>query len=553
MGKTKKEGVYFLPLGGADEIGMNMYAYGSKGKWIVVDAGYGFLNDDYPGMDMCFASPEFLEQFQDDIEGLFITHGHEDHMGAVAQVWPVLQCPIYATPFAMGLIKERLKEYNLLQGPDLRVVSPGDVIKTKAFSVEFVPLVHSVPETCGLYIKTGSIKIFHATDWRFDDGLMPMLPTAWKRLEEIGREGVTLFVGDTTNIGIDLAQPSEYDIRQNLLEMIPKIEGGLIVTCFASNLMRLESIILAAERAGRTPITIGKTLINNINLAKECGYFADLPKTFRPEQTQGITADKALYICTGSQGNYRSALSVIAKGESKYVKLSDQDTIIFSSKIIPGNEQKIENLQEKMRAKGVKIITEDTCQVHTSGHCSKQEIEKMYELLKPLIVFPVHGDRTGIEEHCQFALQHGIKQICSAQNGDLFILEKDKIVKEEEVASEIMGIDRGRVVSLTSEVIRRRKQIAYNCCMFISVVITADNKVADLQVSSPDILEEKDWIELIEKGKEDLIGHINQKLAEAGTVNTSVQDHIKGRIRRYILKNTDVKPLTILHIYKIQS
>lgn len=550
MEKTKKEGLYFLPLGGADEIGMNMYAYGCNGKWIVVDAGFGFLNDEYPGMDMCFASPEFLEEFQGDVEGLFITHAHEDHMGAVAQIWPALQCPIYATPFAMALIKERLKEYQLANAPELKIVKPGETVLTDTLSVEFVPLVHSVPETCGLYIKTPYANIFHATDWRFDDGCLPMIPTGRKRLEEIGKEGVTMFVADTTNISVEKMQPSEAEIRQNLLNLIPTIEGGLIVTCFASNLMRLESVVLAAEKAGRTPVTMGKTLVNNIKIARECGYFTDLPKTYKPEQTQGITQDKALYICTGSQGNYRSALSMIAKGESKYVTLGDTDTIIFSSKIIPGNEQKIENLQEKMRQKGVKVITEDMMNVHTSGHCSRQEIKQMYDILKPQIVFPVHGDKQGIENHCRFALDNGINQVCSAKNGDMFLIRGGRIEKEEEVCAETLGLDRGRVVSLTSELLRKRKQIAYNCSMFISVVVSKDNKVADLQISSPDILEEQDWQALIESGKEKLVEQINKKLQEAGGLTLSVKDVIRARIRRFVFKNTDVKPLTVMHVYQ---
>lgn len=550
MKKTRKEGLYFLPLGGADEIGMNMYAYGCNGKWIVVDAGFGFLNDEYPGMDMCFASPEFLEEFQGDVEGLFITHAHEDHMGAVAQIWPALQCPIYATPFAMALIKERLKEYQLANAPELKIVKPGGTVQTDTFSVEFVPLVHSVPETCGLYIKTPYANIFHATDWRFDDGCLPMIPTDRKRLEEIGKEGVTMFVADTTNISVEKMQPSEAEIRQNLLNLIPTIEGGLIVTCFASNLMRLESVVLAAEKAGRTPVTMGKTLVNNIKIARECGYFTDLPKTYKPEQTQGITQDKALYICTGSQGNYRSALSMIAKGESKYVTLGDTDTIIFSSKIIPGNEQKIENLQEKMRQKGVKVITEDMMNVHTSGHCSRQEIKQMYDILKPQIVFPVHGDKQGIENHCRFALDNGINQVCSAKNGDMFLIRGGRIEKEEEVCAETLGLDRGRVVSLTSELLRKRKQIAYNCSMFISVVVSKDHKVADLQISSPDILEEQDWQALIESGKENLVEQINKKLQEAGGLTSGVKDVIRARIRRFVFKNTDVKPLTVMHVYQ---
>jgi ribonuclease J len=551
MTHNAKKGMYFLPIGGADEIGMNMYAYGCDGKWIVVDAGYGFLNDDYPGMDMCYASPAFLESFQEDIEGLFITHGHEDHMGAVAQIWPSLKCPIYATTFAMGLIYARLKEYHLEKEPELINVAPGEVIHTSAFAVEFVPLAHSVPQTCGLYIKTPHASVFHATDWRFDDGRMPMLQTAFKRLEEIGREGVSMFVADSTNIRVDHQQPSEMYIRESLFGLVPQIQGGLLATCFASNLMRLESLVWAAYKAGRTPVLVGKSLVNNYRIAKSCGYFENMPQVFLPDAVQGISSDKALYICTGSQANYRSALTTIVKDESRYIKLCADDTVIFSSKIIPGNEEKIEQMQEKMREKGVRVITDAMQLVHTSGHCSKEEIKKMYELLKPSIVFPVHGDRSFVTEHCEFALQNGIKEACCAQNGDLFWLENDHIEKIEEVASDTMGVDRGRCISLSSEVVRRRKQIAYNCSLFISLVVTADNQVADLQISSADILDSADWKILVERYHDELVEMCRQKLNEAGGLTTSAQELIRGKIRRLVFKETGTKPLTIMHVYQI--
>jgi ribonuclease J len=547
------DGLYFVPIGGADEIGMNMYAYGSNGKWIVVDVGYGFLNDDYPGMDMCYASPAFLESFQEDIEALFITHGHEDHMGAIAQVWPALKCPVYATPFAMGLIRERLKEYHLEHEPELNVVEPGERVKTERFDVEFVPLAHSVPQTCGLYIKTAHGNVFHATDWRFDDGRTEMLVTDMRRLEEIGQEGVTMFVADSTNIRVEKPQPSEMYIRESLLGLIPQIQGGLIVTCFASNLMRLESMVLAADKAGRTPVILGKTMVNNFRIAKECGYFKDLPPVYKPEQVQGLTSDKALYICTGSQANYRSALTSIVKGESRYLTLSADDTVIFSSKIIPGNEEKIEQMQEKMREKGVTVITDRMQLVHTSGHCSKEEIQRMYALLKPQIVFPVHGDRSFVTEHCDFARQNGIKESCCAKNGDVFLLENGHIEKIEEIASETMGVDRGRCVSLTSDLVRRRKQIAYNCSLFITLVVSADNRAADLQLTSPDILETDEWNALIDTAKEDLIAECNEKLHQSGGLTETAQDLIRGRIRRFVFKETGTKPLTVMHVYKIPS
>lgn len=549
MSETPKQGLYFIPLGGADEIGMNMYAYGSNGKWIVVDAGYGFLNDDYPGMDMCYASADFFDDYKDDIEGLFITHAHEDHMGAVAHIWPHLKCPVYGTPFALKLIEERLAEYQMEQNVPLKSVMPSETVCTTEFEVRFIALVHSVVETCGLFIKTAYGNVFHATDWRFDDHKLEMLPTGYADLEQAAQDGVTMFVCDSTNVCLEKRQPSEYNIRQSLMEKIPQIKGGLIATCFASNIMRLESLILAADQAGRTPILIGRTLKTNIKAAKECGYLKDAPRTYTPETAQGITNDKALYICTGSQANYRSALRIIANGESKYVKLSKDDTIIFSSKIIPGNEEKIEHMQEQMLEQGVHVMTTETDLVHTTGHASKEELKKMYEILKPQIVFPVHGDKRFIREHKRFALSCGIDQVESGQNGDVFKILNGKIFKEEELCCDIMGVDRGRSVSLNSKLVQNRKKIAYNCSLFVSIVVDSQYKLKDFQISSLDILEEDDFKLLAEKIKEKLTPTI-ESILDKQKLNKSSQENIRSKIRKAVYSATDIKPVTILHIYQ---
>ena len=550
MANFEQQGVYFIPIGGADDIGMNMFAYGSNGKWIIIDAGYGFLNDDYPGMDMCYAWSDFLTDFAQDIEGLFITHAHEDHMGAIAHIWPYIKCPIYGTDFTLGLIKERLKEYNLADDVELICVNQTMKVKLQEFELEFIQLVHSVPQTCGLFIQTKQQNIFHATDWRFDDAKTKMLNNPVEQLKLIAKNGIDLFVCDSTNVLVDTHQCSEYDIRQSLCKLIPQIKGGLIVTCFASNLMRLESLLIAADIAQRTPVLMGKTLLTNMRIAKECGYLQDTPAAYSVEQVQGISSDKALYICTGSQANYRSALSQIAKDENKYVKLDSNDTIIFSSKIIPGNEVKIEKMQEQMAEKGVKIITEETDLVHTSGHASKEELEMMYQILKPKIVFPVHGDKRFIREHKRFALSCGVNDVCSGKNGDVFVLKNGKIEKTEEILCDVMGVDRGRTVSLNSELIKTRKRIAYNCSMFISAVISKDLELKDLQITSVDILEEAKWKELSEEIKSIVTPLINSKIKECRCINSQVTDFIKGHIRKRVLKATDIKPLTLLHIYQ---
>ena len=540
-----------MPLGGADDIGMNMYMYAVDGKIIVVDAGYGFLMDNFPGMELAYASPEFLEEYKDDVVGLFITHGHEDHMGAIAQIWPKLQCPVYGMDFSLGLIRERLDEFKMSDQVPLVSVNNNRTVEVENFSVEFIDIAHTVPQTCVLGIRTKYGNVLHATDWRFDDEALAMIPTNFKALKKIADEGVSMLVCDSTNVLIDKKSPSELEVRENLIKLIPQLEGGVIVTCFASNLMRLESLIMAAAAANRTPVIVGRTLVTNIKIAKECGYLADVPQVFTIEQAKDIAAENALYICTGSQANYHSAMSFIANGESKYIKLDKSDTIIFSSKVIPGNEDKIERMQEKLMEQGATVITDETELVHTSGHACRGDLKKMYDLIKPEIVLPVHGEKSFIREHKRFALSCGIKEVFSARNGDMCLLKDNHIECIEQVFTDIIGWDRSRPVSLGAQVIRNRKRIAFNCSMYISAVIRG-TELLDLQMTSIDILEENEWMELSEKILAEVRPLVEKRLLTEDR-HAVLEDYIRGQIRRRVFAATDIKPVTMLNVCYLEE
>lgn len=546
MKEFSKKGIYFLPLGGADEIGMNMYVYAVDGKMIVVDCGYGFLLDEYPGMELAYASPDFLDDYRENIVGLFITHGHEDHLGAIAQIWPHLQCPVYGTDFTLGLVKSRLEEFKMADTVPLISVNKNRHISLPEFEVEFISIAHSVPQTSALAIRTKYGNILHATDWRFDDEALSMLHTDFEALKNFADEGVSMLVCDSTNVMVEQKAPSESDVRENLYKLIPQIEGGLIVTCFASNLMRLESLIMAADKAGRTPILLGRTLVENVKIAQECGYFQNVPAVHTIDDAKEIPSDKAMYICTGSQANYRSALSNIANGENKYVKPGKGDTVIFSSKMIPGNEDKIERMQDKFSEMGATVITDETDLVHTSGHANRDDLKKMYGLLKPAIVLPVHGNKKFIREHKRFALSCGIKEVFSAQNGDMCLLNENHISLLENVGFDIIGWDRNRPVSLGSQLIKNRRRIAYNCTLFISAVIK-EKKLLDLQMSSIDILEENEWNKLADEILHKVWKLVEEKL-QSESNRGKIEEFIRGQIRRRVFARTDIKPVTFLHL-----
>lgn len=548
-----KKGIYFIALGGAEEVGYNMFAYICNGKMIVVDAGFGFLRDDYPGMEMGLADTSFLEKYADDIEGMFITHGHEDHYGAIGYIFPKVYCPLYATDFTLGHIKNRLKEHHITDYSRLHSATAEPIIKLANFEVEFLSLTHSCPQSSALVIRTPYGNIFHATDWRFDDDKTPSALTNHEALTKVAQEGIDLYVGDSTNIAEEHLEPSEYEIRQNLFQLVPTLQNTITATCFASNIMRMESLILAASKANRTAILVGHSLNQNYQIAKECGYLQDCPPAFDIKDANDITDDKALYICAGSQGDYRSALSRIANGESKDIVLKAGDNIIFSSKIIPGNEEKIERMQEKLRDMNVNVISSEDYTVHASGHATPNQILEMYNILKPKVVIPVHGDKRNIRKQRKLAQENGVGEVIIAHNGDIIHYIDNNAVINGEVFTRKLGVDRKQLVALDSQLVKNRRRIAYNCSVFISCVFDKNWHLRDLQISSLDILEETDFNVL----RDEIIAGINddiaKELVKLNFKENAVKEYLAARIRRHIFKQTDIKPVVFMHFYKESS
>lgn len=548
----RQEGFYFVALGGAEKVGMNMYAYISDGRIIVVDAGYDFLNDDFPGMELGLADPAWLESYRDCIDAMFITHSHEDHFGAIAHIWPRLRCPVYATDFTIGHILPRLREYKLENEVELISVNQNPVVKLPDFEVEYVPVVHSLPENSALRIKNKYGTVFHATDWRFDDCHIDFMKTSYDRLKQVGEQGVDLYVGDSIHMAHPVEQPSEMVIRESLIELLPKFKNTLVATCFASNVARMESLLIAAHAAGRTPVIAGMSLIQNMNIAKECGILKDVPHYVEAKQAIDIPLDKMLYICAGSQGNYRSGLTRIVNGENKDIKLGKGDAIIFSSQIIPGNEEKIERMQEKLRDAGVEVISSEEYLVHTSGHGCKDDIRRMFEMIKPKIVIPVHGDKRAIRQQKRFTeeLDCGVSQVLVVRDGDVVNVKSSHAEIVGEVPTDELGVDRKKVISLGSQLVKNRRRIAYNCSLFITAVLAEDWSVEDLQITSIDILEENDFAALADEIKADMLKAIPAEAVKVSYRAQAVKEYIAAKIRKRIFNATGIKPVTFIHFYK---
>ncbi|WP_339335189.1 ribonuclease J, partial [uncultured Maricaulis sp.] len=392
------DSLYFLPLGGSDEIGMNLnlYGYGPEGKqtWIIVDCGVTFGNLTTPGVDLIMPDPRFIEERRDNLIGMVLTHAHEDHMGAVAHLWRRLKCPIWATPFTAWLVRDRLREYGLLDEVELHEIALDSRFQLGPFDLQMVTLTHSIPEPNGIAIRTPAGMVLHTGDWKIDPAPMIGEATDIDAITAIGDEGVLAMICDSTNVFTPGESGSEGDVRDELIKVVSECKTGKVaIAAFASNVARLQSAIQAAEANGRRVCLVGRSMHRMTAAAKAVGLLQDVQDFVGEEEAAFFPAEKILYLCTGSQGEPRAALSRIAAGNHRNVTLGNEDTVIFSSRVIPGNELGIFELQNQLAERGVHILTEKNRPIHVSGHPCRDELAQMYAWAKPKVAIPVHGER----------------------------------------------------------------------------------------------------------------------------------------------------------------
>jgi ribonuclease J len=410
----------FAPLGGLGEIGMNaaLYGFGPKGKrkWILVDLGVAFAGPDLPGIDLLMPDLTFIERHKKDLLGLVITHAHEDHVGAIADLWPRLKCPVYATRFSASLLEtRRLGEPG---APDIRinVVAQGSTIQLGPFSIEFVPMSHSIPESNGLAIRTPLGTVMHTGDWKRDPTPVIGLPTDEARLRAIGDEGVLALICDSTNIMREGESPSEADVAIALKDVISQATGRVLVTTFASNVARLRSVAEAAVAAGRQVVIAGRAMERTLSVARELGYLEGVPPFLSAHAYSSLPRDKVVLLATGSQGESRAAVARIADGEHPEIKLDRGDLVIFSSRTIPGNEREVNGMINGLVTQGVKIITDRDAPIHASGHPRRGEVQRMYEWIRPQIAVPAHGEPLHLSVHGDFARAQGVPHVFTLRN-----------------------------------------------------------------------------------------------------------------------------------------
>ena len=476
-----KAELVFVPLGGTGEIGMNLNLYGfgtdEDRKWIMVDLGVTFSDGRTPGVDVIMPDPTFIEEHRQDLIAIVLTHAHEDHIGAVAHLWPKLRCPVYATPFTAELVKCKLIEAGIEQDVPLNIVDLGARFNLGPFDIEFVTLTHSIPEPNALAIRTTLGTVMHTGDWKIDSSPVIGETLDSKRLAEIGEEGVRAIVCDSTNVFTPGEAGSEADVGTSLTDLIAGLDGRVVVTTFASNVARLESIIRAAEANGRHVVLAGRSMFRVIAAARDTGHLKNLPPFVEAEDAGYLPKDKVLFLCTGSQGEPRAALARIAADTHRDIVLEEGDTVIFSSRIIPGNDVAIFEMQNDLARSGVRVITEKDHFVHVSGHPCRDELTAMYQWIKPEVAIPVHGEARHLLEHAALAKELQVPETLVIQNGDMVRLAPGTAEVVDEVPSGRVVMDGDVLVPSWDAGIQERRRLGFAGAVFVSVALNEKGAV----------------------------------------------------------------------------
>src|SRR5579871_5429820 len=450
----------FLPLGGSNEIGMNFNCYGygpaHDRKWIVVDVGVTFGDDTTPGVEIIMPDPAFIEEYADDILGVILTHAHEDHIGAMGWLWPRLKAPIYATPFTAFLLREKLRERGVMEQA----------------KITEVPLTHSIPEPNGLAIRTPLGVVLHTGDWKIDPDPLLGGVTDEAAIRRLGDEGVLAMVCDSTNVFVEGTAGSEASVRETLNHLIGSLRGKVAVACFASNVARMDSAIRAGQANGRRACLVGRSMLRMAAAAQSVGLLKGLEPFLSDAEAGRFADDDILYLCTGSQGEPRAALSRIADGTHPHVRLGPGDHCIFSSRIIPGNEVPIRNLQNKLADRGIRLYTErDHPGVHVSGHPCRDDLAEMYRWARPKIAVPTHGERRHLLEHVAFAHDLQVPQTIAPRNGDMVRLAPGRAEVIDEVPSGRLYVDGGVLTVENGEALRERRHASHSGVLTVAVVL----------------------------------------------------------------------------------
>jgi ribonuclease J len=548
-----RDELLFVPLGGAGEIGMNLNLYGYGGKWVMVDLGVTFGEDAVPGVEVVMPDPSFIVERRHDLLGLVLTRAHGDHIGAVPHLWRRLRCPIYATPFTASVLRRKLEEVGLVKEAVITEVPLSGCFSLGPFGFELVTLTHSIPEPNALAIRTPAGLVLHTGDWKFDPEPLIGAVSDETALRALGEEGVLALIGDSTNAFRAGEAGSEADVRRSLTELIGRYKNRVAVACFASNVARLESIAAAAAEHDRDVALVGRSLWRMVEAARENGYLKDTPPFVKPEEADYIPKDKLLLLCTGSQGEPRAALSRIAGDSHHQVVMEEGDAVIFSSRIIPGNEKAIFRLQDQLIRRGIEVITEEDHFVHVSGHPARDELARMYAHVRPRIAVPVHGELRHLIEHAALARNCQVPQALVVENGAVVRLGPGgdaAIIDRVPVGR--LGLDGNRLVPLDSASLRDRRRIVHQGMAVATLVADAAGSLkSDPVVSLHGLADGEHEAELIEAVKDAIRTAVEGMPAGAKRDDTAMREVARLAARKKLNTALKRKPVTEIHLVRV--
>lgn len=545
------DALYFLPLGGTGEIGMNLNLYGHKGAWLMVDLGITFADERLPGVDVLMPDPSFIEDRRDDLAGLVLTHAHEDHIGAVPYIWPLLRCPVYATRFTAALLRRKLAEFGLLDEVPLTEVPLSGSFSVGPFDIELITLTHSIPEPNAVVIRTEAGSVLHTGDWKLDPE--PLVGDNYDetRLKALAEEDVLAMVGDSTNAMVNGVAGSEAEVRNRLRDVISGLTQRVAVACFASNVARLETVIRVAEETGRRVCLLGRSMHRIVECARESGYLEGHQPFVSEDEIDYLPRNEVLLLCTGSQGEPRAALWRIARGDHPSVGLDKGDAVVFSSRVIPGNETKIFELQNALVEAGVDII--DDRSIHVSGHPGRDELIQMYQWVRPQIAVPVHGERRHLAAHAQIAKECQIPQQIVGRNGAMIQLAPGEAKIIDQVPSGRLAYEGRRLVPVNSPVIKGRQKLVFNGAAAITLVLDehgrldGEPEISTIGLFEPD--EPTDDLEEIEIAVRDAVGRLGKRDRRD---DAAVEEAAQQALRRTVNRLLGKKPVTMVHVIRFE-
>ena len=549
------DALYFVPLGGSEEFGVNLNVYACGGDFLAVDCGIGFADERMPGIDLLLPDPAFLESNRERLQGLVITHAHEDHIGAVAHLWERFKCPIYTGRFTASVLRKKLEEKNLRDVP-VHIVEPLQECNIGSFKVQCIPVSHSVPEAFSLLIETAHGRVLHSGDWNLDPRPVIGEKTSEKAFKAIGDQGVLAYIGDSTNAEVDGFSGSESDVQKGLEAEFKECDGRIAITMFSSNIGRVRSIAKAAQACDRQVGVIGRSLHRMIGCARECGYLDDVPDFISEDDLGFLPDDKAVMIVTGSQGEYRAALAKISRGDHPSVSLKRGDTVIFSSRAIPGNEREINTVKNNLSGAGVRVVTpRDTAHtIHVSGHPCRDEIAQMLQWVRPNVVVPVHGERMQLEAQARFAQACQVKQTLVPSNGAVIKLAPGSPEITDHIETGVLAVDQKRIIASDHQSITARKKLQYTGALHVSLVVDAKGKM----LGEPRF----DMVGLIDvdnPGEEQIEDNLAIEIEEIFddlTRDERLDDHfiaeeLRIGLRRFCHHVLGIKPKTSIHVLRV--